>query len=235
MSTRRSQSFQLSPIKEIEIAAARVPGAVSLAQGIPDFDTPEAIKAYVKEQLDQGRCARYSLAPGLGELREQVAESLREEGMRYDPDGEILITAGAIEAIAATLLALTEPGQEVILPSPSYASYQQAIRLAGCVPRFAPLDEERNFDLDVEAIARRIGPRTSVIFYCNPNNPTGTLYTREQSLRMMELAERHDLMIVTDEVYKDLLFGGAPYFTPAMEEAFRHRVESVPVGLLGLQ
>jgi aminotransferase len=220
----RTRRIQLSPIKEIELAAARRPGTVSLAQGIPSFDTPEAIKAYVKEKLDQGVAAKYSLAPGLPELRELVAEHLRQDGMRYDPDGEILITAGSIEGIAATLTAVTEPGDEVILPSPSYASYQQVIRMVGCEPVFVPLDEERNFDLDVDAIARHITARTSVIFYCNPNNPTGTLYTREQSLRMMELAERHDLIVVTDEVYKDILFSGARYFTPAQVEAFRRRV-----------
>src|SRR5574341_408790 len=157
----RTRNVQLSPIKEIELAAARRPGAVSLAQGIPSFDTPEVIKAYVKEKLEQGACARYSLAPGLMELRELIAEQLRGEGMRYDPDGEILVTAGSIEAIAAALLALTAPGDEVILPSPSYASYQQVIRMAGCEPVFVPLDEERNFDLDVAAIARRITSRTA--------------------------------------------------------------------------
>jgi aminotransferase len=224
MRFRRTRNIQLSPIKEIELAAARVPGAVSLAQGIPSFDTPEVIKAYVKEKLDQGEVAKYSLSPGLTELRELVAESLQREGMRYDPDGEILITAGSIEAISASLIALTEPGDEVILPSPCYASYQQAIRMAGCEPRFAPLDEERNFDLDVAAIAGLITPRTAAIFYCNPNNPTGTIYSREQSLRMMELAERHDLMIITDEVYKDFLYAEAAYFSPAQVEAFRGRV-----------
>ena len=87
MPTRRSRTFELSPIKEIEIAAARVAGAVSLAQGIPDFDTPEVIKDFVAEKMAAGETARYSLAPGLQELREQVAESLADDGMRYDPDG----------------------------------------------------------------------------------------------------------------------------------------------------
>lgn len=220
----RTKSIQLSPIKEIELAAARVPGVVSLAQGIPSFDTPEVIKSYVREKLDSGETAKYSLAPGLIELRELVAESLGREGMVYDPDGEIIITAGSIEGISASLLAITEPGDEVILPTPCYASYQQAIRMAGCVPKFAPLNEERNFDLDVDAIARLITPRTAAIFYCNPNNPTGTIYSRAQSLRMMELAERHDLMIITDEVYKDFVFSDEPYFSPAQVEAFRSRV-----------
>jgi len=224
MAPRRSARIHLSPIKEIELAAARRPGVVSLAQGIPSFDTPEAIKNHVKEKLDQGAVARYSLAPGLVELRELVAEHLGREGMRYDPDGEILITAGSIEGIAATLLALTNPGDEVILPSPSYASYQEVIRMAGCEPRFVPLDEERNFDLDVGAIARAVTPRTAALFYCNPNNPTGTIYSRAQSLRLMELAERHGLYIITDEAYKDFLYTDETYFTPAQEEAFRRRV-----------
>jgi aspartate/methionine/tyrosine aminotransferase len=220
----RTRHVRLSPIKEIELAAARRPGTVSLAQGIPSFDTPDVIKQYVKERMDEGAVARYSLAPGLVELRERVAEDLRRDGMAYDPDGEILITVGSIEGIAATLMAVTEPGDEIILPSPSYASYQQVIRMVGCEPVFAPLDEERNFDLDVDAIAKRITSRTAAIFYCNPNNPTGTLYTREQSLKMMELAERHDLMIVTDEVYKDFVFGEREYFSPAQVPEFRDRV-----------
>lgn len=113
----RTRNIQLSPIKEFELAAARRPDTVSLAQGIPSFDTPEVIKAYVKERIDKGAVARYSLAPGLVELRERIAEDLGRDGMRYDPDGEILVTVGSIEGIAATLMAVTEPGDEVILPS----------------------------------------------------------------------------------------------------------------------
>ena len=224
MISRRASLIQLSTIKEIELAAARVPGAVSLAQGIPSFDTPEVIKTFVQDRMAQGLTAKYSLTPGMLELREAVAESLVQEGMRYDPDGEIIITAGSIEAITATLLTLTEPGDEVIIPSPTYASYQQVIRIAGCEPKFVPLDEERNFDLDVEAIARKITPRTKAIFYCNPNNPTGTIYSKAKSLRMMELAEQHGLYIITDEVYKDFLYTDEPYFSPAQVEAQRDRV-----------
>ncbi|MDH4121760.1 MAG: aminotransferase class I/II-fold pyridoxal phosphate-dependent enzyme [Deltaproteobacteria bacterium] len=220
----RSQALQLSPIKEIELAASRVAGVISMAQGIPSFDTPETIKRAVAERMAEGLTAKYSLPLGLRALRERVAVSLADQGMHYDPDSEIIITAGAIEAISATLLALTRPGDEIILPTPSYASYQQVIRLAGCKPVFVPLDEERNFDLDVEAIRKKITPATRAIFYCNPNNPTGTIYSKAQSLAMMELARRHDLFIITDEVYKDFCFTPEPYFTPAMVEGFRERV-----------
>ena len=180
MRRRSKLAVELSPIKQVELAAARLPDVVSLAQGIPSFDTPAPIKDYVKARLDEGVVSKYSLAPGLVELRELIADGLRADGMRYDADGEVLVTAGSIEAIAATLLALTEPGAEVLLPSPSYASYQQVIRMAGCQPRFVPLCEERNFDLDVAEIAQRINSRTQAIFYCNPNNPTGTIYSRGQ-------------------------------------------------------
>ena len=91
--------------------------------------------------------------------------------MRYDPDGEILVTGGSIEAIAATLLALVEPGDEVLVVSPTYASYLPAIRLAGAVPRFVPLNEDANFDLDPDAIADAVGRRTRALLLCNPNNP----------------------------------------------------------------
>ena len=106
----RTADVKLSPIKEIELAASRIPGVVSLAQGIPSFDTPEPIKAFVQQKIAGGACAKYSLTPGLPQLRECVAESLLQEGMHYDPDQEIIISCGSIEAIAATLLTLTQPG-----------------------------------------------------------------------------------------------------------------------------
>jgi hypothetical protein len=112
----RTAQMKLSPIKEIELAASRIPGVVSLAQGIPSFDTPEPIKAFVQQKIAEGACAKYSLTPGLPQLRELIAESLLRDGMHYDPDDEIIVTCGSIEGIASTLLTLTQPGDEVILP-----------------------------------------------------------------------------------------------------------------------
>src|ERR1700693_2718424 len=97
---------ELSPIKEIELRASRIPGVISLAQGIPSFDTPEPIKAFVQQKIAEGACAKYSLTPGLPQLRELIAESLLREGMHYDPESEIIVTCGSIEGIAATLLTL---------------------------------------------------------------------------------------------------------------------------------
>ena len=113
---------ELSPIKAIELAAAQTPGAISLAQGIPSFATPQCIREFVTEKIDQGACDKYSLTPGLLELREEIAIALIAEGLHYDPELEIIATAGAIEGITATFLGLTTPGDEVILPSPTYLS-----------------------------------------------------------------------------------------------------------------
>ena len=221
---RSAPALELSPIKAIELAASRLPDVVSLAQGIPSFDTPEPIKRFIAQKMEEGACARYSLSPGLPELRELISESLLEEGMRYDPDGEILVTCGAIEAISATMLALLREGDEVLLASPSYASYVPAIRISGATPRFFALNEEANFDLDTDAIEAAITRRTRAILLSNPNNPTGTVYSPAETERMMELAERHDLLVITDDVYKDFLYTNEPVGNPAKLAAHRERV-----------
>ena len=147
-----------------------------------------------------------SLTPGLPQLRELIAESLLREGMHYDPDSEIIVTCGSIEGIAAALLTVTHPGDEVILPTPSYASYQEVVRMAGCTPRFAALHEEENFAFDLDAFEQCISSRTRAILYCNPNNPTGTVFSQAETLKLVELADRHGLFLIIDEAYKDFVF-----------------------------
>lgn len=220
----RLHDLELSPIKAVELQASRIPGVVSLAQGIPSFDTPEPIKRFAQQMMAEGACAKYSLTPGLPRLREAIAEALRKDGMDYDPEDEIIVTAGSIEAIAATLLASINPGDEVLVVSPTYASYLPAIRIAGGEPRFVPLDEDANFDLDPEAIDRAATRRTRALLICNPNNPTGTVFSRRQTQRMLEVAENRDLLVITDEVYKDFVYGDAEVYSAAMEPAMRHRV-----------
>ena len=220
----RLRGLTLSPIKDVELQASRIPGVVSLAQGIPSFDTPEPIKRFAAERMAEGACARYSVSPGLPALREAIAESLAGDGMPYDPDREILVTVGSIEAIAATLLAHVDEGDEVLVVSPTYASYLPAIRLAGGVPRWVPLDEDAHFDLDPDAIAAAVSRRTRALLLCNPNNPTGTVFSREQTLRMLRVAAEHDLLVITDEVYKDFVYGEAGIFSAAMEPSARERV-----------
>lgn len=205
----RTKNLQLSVIKQMELRASRYPDVISLAQGIPGFDTPGGIKRRVERALDRGVVAKYSLSPGLPELRELIELDLAKNNMFYDWEKEIIVTAGAIEGITATILAITKPGEEIIIPSPTYTSYREVINLAGCRPVYVPLDEENGWVFDLEKFSKAITKKTRAIFYCNPNNPTGTIYTKEQLLGLAKLAEEHDLFIICDEVYKDFIFGTA--------------------------
>lgn len=192
----------------MELRAARFPDVISLAQGVPNFDTPTCIKRRVERALKDGVVAKYSLSPGLPELRELIELKLAEEGMFYDFEREIIITAGSIEAITASILAITNPGDEIIIPEPTYTSYREVILLSGCKPVFVPLNEEKGWALELEKYEAAITPKTKAIFYCNPNNPTGTIYTKDQLLGLAELAKKHNLYLISDEVYKDFVFGG---------------------------
>ena len=202
----RTKDLKLSIIKQIELKASKYADVVSLAQGIPNFDTPQSIKGRVENALRRGAVAKYSLSPGLPELREQIEISLARGNMFYDWEKEILITAGSIEGITATILAISEAGDEIVIPEATYTSYREVIILAGCNPVFVPLDEEGGWAFDLEKYEKAITPKTKAIFYCNPNNPTGTIYSKEQLLGLAELAKKHDLFLISDEVYKDFIY-----------------------------
>jgi len=198
--------ISLSPIKEMELRASRIPGVVSLAQGVPSFDTPESVKRAAIEAIEKGKVAKYSLAPGTLEFREAIAQYLERENKFFDFETEIIATAGSIEAITATLLAILSPGDEVLIPDPTYTSYQPAIGVARGVPVFVPLDEKKHWALDIGEFEKMITPRTKVFLFCNPNNPTGTVFTRNQLHALAQLAIKHDIYILSDEVYKDFIF-----------------------------
>lgn len=202
----RTKNLQLSVIKQIELEASKYPDTISLAQGIPSFDTPECIKRRVERALRRGVVAKYSLAPGLPELRELIEINLAHENMYYDWQKEIVVTAGSIEAITATILAITMSGDEIIIPEPTYTSYREVITLAGCKPVFVSLNEDEGWAFELEKFKEAITDKTKAIFYCNPNNPTGTVYTKEQLLGLAKLAKEHNLFLISDEVYKEFLY-----------------------------
>lgn len=196
----------------MELRASRIPGVVSLAQGVPSFDTPEAIKRAAIEAIEKGKVAKYSLAPGLLELREVITQKLELENKFYDFEEEVIVTAGSIEAITATMLAILSPGDEVLIPDPTYTSYQPAIKVAGGVPVFVPLDEKNHWAFDIAELEKRITPKTKALLFCNPNNPTGTIFTRNQLHAVAQLAIKHDFYILSDEVYKDFIFDAQEKF-----------------------
>lgn len=220
----KTRDINLSPIKEMELRASKIPGVISLAQGIPSFDTDDFIKERAIEAIKNGVAAKYSLSSGLPELREAIEESLAREGMYYDFEKEIIVTAGAIEAITATLIAILNQGDEVLIPSPTYTSYQEAIKVAGGKPVFIDLDEENGWSFSLEEFEHKISSATRAIFFCNPNNPTGTIYTKSQLLSLAKLAKKHNLFIISDEVYKDFIYNDENFFSLAEIPELRKRV-----------
>lgn len=220
----RTKNIKLSVIKQIELKASNYLNVISLAQGIPSFDTPECIKRRVENALKRGVVAKYSLSPGLPELRELIEYRLREENMYYDWENEIIVTAGSIQGITATILALTMPGDEVIIPEPTYTSYREVITLAGAKPVFVPLNEEKGWAFELDKYEKAITEKTKAIFYCNPNNPTGTIYSKKQLLGLADLAKKHNLYLISDEVYKDFVYDDRRMFSLAEIPEIRDRV-----------
>ena len=202
----RTKNLRLSVIKQMEIMATKFPDTISLAQGVPGFDTPECIKRRVEKALQEKVVAKYSLSPGIPELRELIEIKLARDNMFYDWEKEIIVTAGSIEGITATILTITNPGDEIIVPDPTYTSYREVILLSGCQPVFVSLNEQKGWAFELKKFEEAITSRTKAIFYCNPNNPTGTIYSREQLLSLAELARKHNLFLLSDEVYKDFIF-----------------------------
>lgn len=221
---QRTKNLNLSTIKQIELEASKYPDAISLAQGIPSCDTSEHIKKRAENALKRGVVGKYSLTFGLPELRELIEHALEKENMYYDWQKEILVTAGAIEAITATILTLTQNEDEVIIPEPTYTSYKEVIKLAGCKPIFVPLDRKNGWCFDFEKFKQAVTDKTKAIFYCNPNNPTGTIYTQKQLLQLADLAQKNDLYIISDEVYKDFSFDATKIFSLAEIKELRKSV-----------
>jgi len=222
-----SDAIELSPIKQMEILASQRHNVVSLAQGIPSFDTPEQIKQGAIEAITSGRAAQYSLTAGLLELRGEIEDELARMRMFYDFEKEIIVTVGSIEGICSTLLAILDPGDEVILLSPTYASYIQAIKVARGVPVHVCLSEEDGWALDTHLLENKITDKTRAILLCNPNNPTGSVLNKEQLLSIGQIAEKNNLIIISDEVYKDFIYNEEDknvFFTLASVSSLRKNV-----------
>src|SRR6202161_1551662 len=189
-------------------ARAVATGSVNLGQGFPDRDGPAEIARAAADAILAGRGNQYPPGPGVPELRHAIAaHQQRFYDLRYDPDTEILVTAGATEAVAATLLALVEPGDEVIAFEPYYDSYAPNIAMAGGI-RVPVTLRPPGFRPDLDELKRAITPRTRLILLNSPHNPTGSVFTRDELAAIAALAVENDLLVVTDEVYEHLVFDG---------------------------
>ncbi|NEA48490.1 pyridoxal phosphate-dependent aminotransferase [Streptomyces sp. SID10815] len=229
---RRLAEFGTTIFAEMSALAAAT-GAINLGQGFPDTDGPEAIREAAVRALREGRGNQYPPGPGVPELRTAVAaHQLRRYGLSYDPDTEVLVTAGATEAIAAALLALVEPGDEVIALEPYYDSYAACIAMAG--GRRVPVTlrpHEGAFRLDLDELRAAVTDRTRLLLLNTPHNPTGTVLTREELTAIAALAVERDLLVVTDEVYEHLVFDDAEHIPLATLPGMRER--TVTIGSAG--
>ncbi|WP_019134907.1 pyridoxal phosphate-dependent aminotransferase [Cellulomonas massiliensis] len=190
-------------------ALAAATGAVNLGQGFPDVDGPAAVVRAAQDALAAG-ANQYPPGPGIPELRRAVAEHQRDRyGLTPDPDREVLVTAGATEALAAAVLALAGPGDEVLTLEPYYDAYAADIALAGARHTTAPLRATpQGFRVDLEALEAAFTDRTRLVLLNTPHNPTGAVLSREELEAVARLAVRHDAVVVTDEVYEHLVFDG---------------------------
>lgn len=225
---RRLAEFGTTIFAEMS-ALATATGAINLGQGFPDTDGPQEIREAAVRALRDGRGNQYPPGPGIPELREAIAgHQLRRYGMLYDPETEILVTAGATEAIAAALLALVEPGDEVIALEPYYDSYAACIAMAGGTRVPVTLrPHDGAFRLDLDELRDAVTDRTRLLLLNSPHNPTGTVLTPEELAAVAQLAVERNLLVVTDEVYEHLVFGAARHLPLAMFPGMRDRTVTI--------
>jgi N-succinyldiaminopimelate aminotransferase len=204
-------------------------GAINLGQGFPDVDGPDEIIDVAVTALRTGR-NQYAPGWGVPELRTAIAgHQKRFYDLDVDPETEVLVTTGATEAVAAALLALVEPGDEVIALEPYYDSYAACIAMAG--GRRVPVTlRPPDFRLDVDALRRVITPRTKLLLVNSPHNPTGTVLTGEELQAVVDVACEHDLLVVTDEVYEHLTFDGIVHRPLASYDGMRERTLTISSG-----
>ncbi|MBI2868024.1 MAG: aminotransferase class I/II-fold pyridoxal phosphate-dependent enzyme [Chloroflexi bacterium] len=219
---RRVRQVPPSGIRKFFDLISSMEGAISLGVGEPDFATPWHIREQAIRAIEQGY-THYTSNYGLPELRRELARHLNDRyGLDYDPKSELLITVGVSEGLDLSMRAILDPGDEVIVPEPTYVSYLPCVTLAGGVPVPVPTTIENDFRVRASDIEARVSPRTKAIILCYPNNPTGAVMEHDEMAAIAEVARRHDLIVVSDEVYARLVYGGHDHVCfaalPGMQE-----------------
>ena len=191
--------------------------------GRPDFDTPVHIKEAAKTALDQG-FVHYASNAGIPPLRAALAAWVAElKGIRYDPEKEILATAGGQEALYLALMSILDPGDEVLIPDPAFGTFPWSVHLAGGVPVAVDLIAADSFMFNLEAAAQAITPRTKALMVNSPHNPTGSVLSREQLEAVAAFATRYNLILISDEAYDHIVYEGRVHYSPASFPGMRER------------
>ncbi len=197
-----------------------IEGVISLKGGDPDFDTPTHIREAAKKALDEGK-THYPPNQGLPELRKAVAEYHGMDNVDWKPS-EVTITAGSGVSLFVSVAGTVNPGEEVVLLEPYFMDYSNIVEYVGAKETGVPLDEKQGYRLNVKALNEKVTPKTKMIMICNPNNPSGTVYTEAELKQIAEIALDNDLLILSDEVYREFVWDGRKHVSiaslPGMKE-----------------
>ncbi len=214
----------VSAIKYMAMLSARIEGAASLAWGLPSFRTPDYIRKGVKQVLDIDIDAgKYTLPGGLSGLRELVATKHKSEsGIDVDSNENVMISAGNMQGLNTLFHTMLDPGDEIILTDPCFASHIQQIKFFMGKPVYWPLDKENDWNLDVDRLPELITDKTQAIVLVSPSNPTGKIFSREDLIRVGEIVKQHNILIIIDDPYSDFVYENRNnYFNLASIEAFK--------------
>lgn len=204
--TKVAPSATLRITAKAKALKSRGVDVISLGAGEPDFDTPQHIKKALYDAVEEG-FIYYTPSKGIIELRRAISEKLkRENSLSYDPKKEILVTPGAKQALYEAILAITNPGDEILIPSPFWVSYEPMVQLADGKPVFVPTYEEEGFRLAPEDVAKEITNKTRGIIINSPNNPTGAVFRMEDLREIAELCAAYDLIVISDEIYEKIIY-----------------------------
>ena len=221
--SKRVAELKPSGIRKFFDIAATMKDVISLGIGEPDFTTPKPILQAGIRSLQDGE-THYTSNWGKIELRQAIGDNLKKlYGVSYNPENEVIATVGVSEALYLTMVAVLDPGDEVIIPTPCFVSYQAEVLLAGGVPVEIPSKIENNFQVDPDEIRAAITPRTKVIFVGYPSNPTGAVAERETLLEVAKIAEQNDLLIISDEIYDRLVYDFKHVCVPSLGESIKRR------------
>mgnify|MGYP000237088973 FL=1 len=202
------QAIPPSGIRRFFDIAAEMEDVISLGVGEPDFVTPWSIRESCVYGLEQGYTS-YTANRGLLELREEIcALQKRNFNIDYDPKTNVLVTVGVSEALDIAMRAILTPGDEILIPEPCYVSYKACASLAGAVPVAVPAKIENNFSITPADLEAHVTNKTKALLIGYPNNPTGAILTKEQLMDIAKFAQEHDLIVISDEIYGDLTYGG---------------------------
>ena len=216
-------NYPVSGIRAMFDLAADYPGAKNLCSGEPNFETPEHIKESAIKAIREGR-TKYGTEPGLPAMREAVANKYTQQfGRPYDIDN-VMITLGGVEGILMSLMTILNPGDEVIIPDPAYTCYEGQTLTLGGVPVRVPLYEEHGFRLQPDDLEKAITPKTKAIIITYPSNPLGAVLDRADGEALAKVIEKHNVMVISDEVYEKIIFDGREHFSLAQIDSIKDKV-----------